>query len=182
MSDLHLEDNEAYIEGRSAQKAKELLEKAESAGIDSNQIKTTSFGYIVPKELAEGEDRVLTAEKIEEEDRKVAEGEPREDAVESTATEEGSPSSEPTPDTAPLAGSGDESSGEDAVEAPPAAVGDAVPGESPAQEEAGEYDPSQHSVDEVQDYLASADDAERDRVLAAERDGKARKTILGEAK
>lgn len=42
------------------------------------------------------------------------------------------------------------------------------------------YDPSQHTVDEVQEYLATADDAERDRVLAAERDGKARVGILGD--
>jgi hypothetical protein len=46
--------------------------------------------------------------------------------------------------------------------------------------DAGEFDPSAHTVDDVIAYLDSADDAERDRVLAAERDGKARKTLLGD--
>lgn len=48
-----------------------------------------------------------------------------------------------------------------------------------AQVEAGVvFDPSAHSVDEVSAYLADADDAERERVLAAEAEGKARKTLL----
>jgi hypothetical protein len=38
-------------------------------------------------------------------------------------------------------------------------------------------DPADHTVAEVTEYLASASDFERDRVLAAERDGKARVTI-----
>lgn len=42
------------------------------------------------------------------------------------------------------------------------------------------YDPADHTVDEVNDYLASASDAERDRVLEAERGGEQRKGILGE--
>lgn len=40
----------------------------------------------------------------------------------------------------------------------------------------GVYDPSQYSVAEVNEYLAANPD-QRDAVLAAERDGKARKTI-----
>lgn len=40
------------------------------------------------------------------------------------------------------------------------------------------YDPSEHNVDQVTEYLEGADDAERERVIAAEKDGKARKTIL----
>lgn len=43
------------------------------------------------------------------------------------------------------------------------------------------FDPSAHKVDEVNAYLASADDAERDRVLDAERAGQARKSVLGDA-
>lgn len=45
-----------------------------------------------------------------------------------------------------------------------------------------QYDPSAHSVEDVQAYLEGPDvtDEERERVLAAERDGKARKTLLGE--
>lgn len=47
-----------------------------------------------------------------------------------------------------------------------------------AEEESGEYDPAAHSVAEVQEYLASADEDEQLRVLEAEESGKARKGIL----
>jgi hypothetical protein len=46
--------------------------------------------------------------------------------------------------------------------------------------DADAFDPSAHTVDDVLAYLDSADDAERGRVIAAERDGKARKTLLGD--
>ena len=42
------------------------------------------------------------------------------------------------------------------------------------------FDPSNATVDEVLAHLDKSDDDERDRVLAAERAGKARKGILGE--
>lgn len=42
------------------------------------------------------------------------------------------------------------------------------------------YDPANYTVDEVNTYLAEASPEERDRVLQAEREGKARKGILGE--
>ena len=42
------------------------------------------------------------------------------------------------------------------------------------------YDPFEHSVTEVNEYLGGQDEAERDRVLAAERAGKARKGVVGE--
>lgn len=51
--------------------------------------------------------------------------------------------------------------------------------EAPA--EAGEpevFDPSTKTVPEVLEHLATADDDERDRVLAAEAEGKARKGII----
>lgn len=44
-------------------------------------------------------------------------------------------------------------------------------------EEVELFDPSDHTVDEVEAYLATADDAERERVLAAEKAGKARKSL-----
>lgn len=47
-----------------------------------------------------------------------------------------------------------------------------------ATEAAGEFDPSAHKVDEVIAYLEAADDAEKARVLEAEKAGKARKTIM----
>jgi hypothetical protein len=52
-------------------------------------------------------------------------------------------------------------------------------GEAPAEDE-GPFNPVRHNVDEVQAYLADADEAERTRVLDAEkaRGDKARKTIV----
>lgn len=51
-----------------------------------------------------------------------------------------------------------------------------------ADENAGEaFDPASHTAAEVEEYLASADDEERERVLAAERDGKARKSLLSDS-
>lgn len=41
------------------------------------------------------------------------------------------------------------------------------------------FDPSGHTVNEVNTYLETAEPAERDRVINAERVGKARKGILG---
>lgn len=41
------------------------------------------------------------------------------------------------------------------------------------------FDPAEHTVAEVNDYLDRADDDERERVLALERDGQARKGVLG---
>lgn len=55
-----------------------------------------------------------------------------------------------------------------------------VPDEGLPVESSQLYDPSAHTVDEVNAYLATADDAEVVRVLEAERAGKARKGILGE--
>lgn len=44
-------------------------------------------------------------------------------------------------------------------------------------EPAPKFDPSVHTVDEVNEYLSTADEAERARVLAVEADGKARSSI-----
>jgi len=46
------------------------------------------------------------------------------------------------------------------------------------EEKSEEFDPSEHTAAEVQEYLDENPD-DRDRVLAAEKDGKARKGILG---
>ncbi|MFE3578717.1 hypothetical protein [Streptomyces vinaceus] len=43
---------------------------------------------------------------------------------------------------------------------------------------AADFDPSEHTVDDVLAYLADADEAERARVLAVEEAGQARVTIL----
>lgn len=42
----------------------------------------------------------------------------------------------------------------------------------------GFFDPSIHTVADVVSYLREADEAERTRVLSAEQDGKARRTVL----
>lgn len=41
------------------------------------------------------------------------------------------------------------------------------------------FDPSDHTVDEVKAHLENADDAERERVLDAEKAGKARTSLIG---
>lgn len=41
------------------------------------------------------------------------------------------------------------------------------------------FDPSDHTVDEVRKQLDKADTAERARIIAAEKAGKARSTIIG---
>lgn len=48
------------------------------------------------------------------------------------------------------------------------------------EEAPAEFDPTDATVEEVNTYLEGADEAERDRVLAAEAAGKARKGIIGE--
>lgn len=48
------------------------------------------------------------------------------------------------------------------------------------QQGSGQFDPNEHTAAEVQEYLKTADDAEKDRVIAAEKDGQARKTVVGE--
>jgi hypothetical protein len=44
--------------------------------------------------------------------------------------------------------------------------------------DAGQFDPARHTIEQVQAHLATADDAERTRVLDAERAGKARQGLL----
>lgn len=49
--------------------------------------------------------------------------------------------------------------------------------EQPAAEPDNEFDPSEHTVDEVNTFLEKADPVDRERVLAAEAAGKNRKSI-----
>lgn len=52
----HLNEDQAYVSGRSEEQARDLVERAEAAGLDVSEVITTSFGYIVPKSiLKEGE-------------------------------------------------------------------------------------------------------------------------------
>jgi hypothetical protein len=113
-----LKDDETFVEGRSEEKAQELLKRAAVFGLE-RRVSTTFDGYIVPtKILAEAE--------------------------------------------------ADEAEADEAKADP----------ETPAEEEAvTEFDPSKATVEEVQNYLDGADDAERERVLAAEAKGKDRKAL-----
>lgn len=53
--------------------------------------------------------------------------------------------------------------------------------DDPAAAELGAvvFNPAEHKVEDVLAYLADADEAERDRVIAAEAEGQARKSIIG---
>lgn len=64
-------------------------------------------------------------------------------------------------------------SGEEGPAGDPRPAGETAPGNG------GTYDPSAHTVEEVNAHLAEVDDDDGDRVLQAERDGKARSGILG---
>lgn len=48
-------------------------------------------------------------------------------------------------------------------------------------EDEPEYNPADHNVDEVNEYLESASDTEKARVLDLEANGEARKGILGDS-
>lgn len=48
-----------------------------------------------------------------------------------------------------------------------------------AEEQTEAFNPSEHSVEEVNTYLEGVDEEERNRVLAAEAEGKARATLIG---
>lgn len=124
---IHLADGEEFVEGRSPEKARELLELAKAAGLEG-QVKTTGFGYIVPS-------AIFKDSKSEE-------------STEEESTEEESTEGSTEENT--------ETEGEDSKE----------------------FDPADATVDEVKAYLDGADDAERERVLAAEEAGKGRKGIL----
>lgn len=111
-----LNDGEAYVDGRSEEKARELHDLAEKAGVDWARVSTTSHGYIVPAEILKKDDEAVLPEDQ------------------------------------------------------PAVITE--PGTTPNAEEAVNvtvaYDPTEHTVPEVKEYLETADDAERQRVLDAE--------------
>lgn len=104
-----LGDGESFVGGRSTAQVRELIEKAEAAGLDASVVVTTSHGYVVPSEIL--------------------------DSKEVDADENG-------------------------------------------EEGADEFDPSDATVAEVKEYLDGADDKERERVLAAEAEGKNRSGVL----
>jgi hypothetical protein len=106
---LTLADGETFVEGRSRDKAAELVKLAAAAGLKGS-VRTTYNGYIVPSSILDDAD------------------------AEADATD-----------------------ADDKVET---------------------FDPSKATVDEVAEYLEGADETERERVLAAEAEGKKRKGVL----
>lgn len=120
-----LAEGEAFVSGRSREKARELLARAAAAGVSSDEVRTTSFGYIVPEHILASD--VLDLEDQSEEDQPEEQGEESEEQ---------------------------------------------------GEKHPEEFNPSEATVDEVRDYLENADEEERQRVLAAEAEGKKRKGIL----
>lgn len=170
-----INEGDAFIEGRSPEKARELLAKAEAAGIDPGLVRTTSGGYLVPEEIAgEGaftksvgslttQADLIEAEKVETVQNEWKDREDEESAHPVQAATAGI-----TPvhrDVDPL-----ENAPEPVVEAT----------EEEETEGEAQFDPSEHNIAEVEKHLAAADDTERERVLAAEREGKARKSLLSD--
>ena len=49
----HLNEDQSYVAGRSTSKVRDLVERAEAAGLEANEVITTSFGYIVPTSILE---------------------------------------------------------------------------------------------------------------------------------
>lgn len=133
---VKLAEGQAFVEGRSTAKARELLDAAKEAGREG-EVLTTSFGYIVPKELVGGDAK--------------AEADEAAKAAEVAAAEEAAKAAEA-----------------------------AQKAEDDGENKAVEFDPSEAGVEEVHEYIKGADDAERERVLAAEREGKNRVTVLRE--
>lgn len=117
----HLNDDETFVEGRSREKAAELIELAKKADL-TGSVRTTYNGYIVPTAILKGADKAKHA----------------------AADAEG---------TTPPAGT---------------EASDPAAGEGTAPADAKQFDVTEATVEEVQDYLAHSDATERERVLAAE--------------
>lgn len=105
-----LNDDETFVEGRSREKAAELIELAEKADLRGS-VRTTYNGYIVPTSIL---------------------------AKSAEAKHAAAETSDP------------------------------AAGEGTAPADAKQFDVTEATVEEVQDYLAHSDATERERVLAAE--------------
>jgi hypothetical protein len=245
MVNPHLEEGQVFVEGRSEETARKLIEAADAAKIDRSEISTTSDGYIVPKELsgdfetksASDYPAVPTEPGTDTDPNKVTNvGGTEQDADEQTkrfnAAAERQASFDPDePTDKEAVGEYDKSTrlnttdsdrptvsegGVNPEEGDTAQDGTVTPSEARRQaaegrtaeadsdesdeadqtptpraeaeapdagnpeSDADQFDPADHNVDEVWEYLESADDAERQRVLAAERDGKNRKAFQSE--
>lgn len=169
MSTLTLADGESFVKGRSPKTAKELLG---FAGKRTSEVRTTSYGYIVPTEiLPEGYEAITSA------DLPAVHTEP---GTSKNINEVYNKGGEPTA-AANVSRETAEDDAEAKAQAEAAAAAEAeaqAQAEAEAAAKAAEYDPADHTISEVEAYLEEADDAERARVIAAEEAGKQRKGVL----
>lgn len=143
---LHLNEDQTFVPDRSREKAAELIERAEKAGLSASVVSTTYNGYIVPT-------AILASDVLDN-------GEADVDKADGTGGEQAD-GEQQTPETPGEATVPDPAS--DATDSDPAA------GEDQSEENvAKQFDVTEATIDEVKDYLAGADDTERERVLAAE--------------
>lgn len=70
----------AHIDGRSGERAKRLLEVADELGVSRDLVRTTSFGYVVPTEVAQAYGDAPTAPLVPESSSEL-------DSTETTKTE-----------------------------------------------------------------------------------------------
>ena len=122
-----LADGEAFVQGRSQDTAKALVQAAEDADLKGT-VKTTYDGYIAPVEVVEAAGFGATA------------------STESSTPENPADHSDKPPVKA-----------EDKTE------------DTDAEDDVELFDPTSATIAEVKEYLAGADDAERDRVIGAEK-------------
>lgn len=166
--------DETYVDGRSSKRAAELLGYAKESGAS---VRTTSHGYIVPTDiLPDGFD----GDTLTEESRPAVHTEPGTDPDAANVYNVGQAPAHDTfaqaeESAAPVEAT--QAQDEELPATPETPGNDEVPNPETDEEPAEEFDPSKATVDEVIAYLDGADEAEVERVLAAEADGKNRKGI-----
>jgi hypothetical protein len=182
MATLNLADGESFVKGRSGAIARELIELA---GDRAAEVLTTSYGYIVPTEiLPEGFEGAITNADIPAVTTEPGTPTNVEDVFNKGGVRN-APVGTPLPeaDDAPATLRHSVPDGKPLVVLPgsAAAEGEAAPADE--EQDNGDnvtaFDPSKATVAEVEEYLAGADDDERARVIAAEKESdKPRKGVL----
>lgn len=181
MATLNLADGEAFVKGRSMDRAQELLGFAGKER--TAEVRTTTGGYIVPAEiLPEGYEHITktdlpavttepgTSTNVDEVYNKG--GEPTPTANVSRETEDADADAEAQAQADAEAAAAAQAEADELAAAEADADADAD-----AEADAELYDPSAHNISEVEAYLEEADEDERARVFAAEAAGKNRKGI-----
>jgi hypothetical protein len=153
-----LSESETYVKGRSGRTAQALLK---SAGKRGTEVRTTSHGYVLPTSLVP--DGLEGVELFTAADRPAVPTEP------GTSTNVEEVNNVGGPATAAAGTTAEETS-------------DPAAGDENGTDGGKEFDPAEATIAEIEDYFDGADEAERDRVLAAEAAGKNRKGVLDLAK